>query len=330
MKTLKTISLFVLAFMLTAGISLAAYPDTFTTWVAGTTITSTWLNSIETLLGLDPAKGSLLVGSSTTAGAWLAIGSDGKILTASSTATYGVSWETSTAGINSLGGLTTTTQLFASSGPALSISSSGSTHTFTLATSTGSVTGVLSSTDWTTFNNKVGTSLTLTSGTGLTGGGDLSVNRTLNVGAGTNIIANTDDVAVSSTPAFTSVHFPDTTKQSTAYKGIGFNVFNATTTATATTTIQKLFYTASEITQIDCSTNGADATIGADERASSTPDTLGTDVFTAGTLVCDSNGNSTSTFANATIAAGSILNFDLDATANSTTTVRVYIRYKEQ
>lgn len=37
---------------------------------------------------------------------------------------------------------------------------------------------------------------TITSGNGLTGGGDLSANRTLAVGAGTGIVANADDVAV--------------------------------------------------------------------------------------------------------------------------------------
>lgn len=39
-------------------------------------------------------------------------------------------------------------------------------------------------------------SLTLTAGAGLTGGGDLSSNRSFAVGAGTGIVANADDVAV--------------------------------------------------------------------------------------------------------------------------------------
>ena len=162
--------------------------------------------------------------------------------------------------------------------------------------------------------------------------------------AGSNITVTsatgTPTLAVTSTPTFTvitsgtstlnKVVFPDATTQTSAFKELGFNVSNATTSASATTTIQKQFLKAVTITQIDCSTNGANATIGADERASSTPDTLGTDVFNGGTLVCDSNGNSTSTFANATIAAGAVLNFDLDALANSTTSIRVYIQVKEQ
>lgn len=42
----------------------------------------------------------------------------------------------------------------------------------------------------------VGTARTLTAGAGLTGGGDLSTDRTFDVGAGTGILVNADDVAV--------------------------------------------------------------------------------------------------------------------------------------
>ena len=66
-------------------------------------------------------------------------------------------------GITSLNGSTSSTQVFATSGPALSISTSGGTHTFSLPTSTASQTGVLSSNDWTTFNNKVSSQWTTTS-----------------------------------------------------------------------------------------------------------------------------------------------------------------------
>lgn len=41
------------------------------------------------------------------------------------------------------------------------------------------VDGYLSAANWTTFNNKVSSTITITAGTGLTGGGDLSANRTL-------------------------------------------------------------------------------------------------------------------------------------------------------
>jgi hypothetical protein len=43
---------------------------------------------------------------------------------------------------------------------------------------------------------EVPNSRTLTAGAGLTGGGDLSANRTFDVGAGTGIVANTNDVAI--------------------------------------------------------------------------------------------------------------------------------------
>ncbi len=48
-------------------------------------------------------------------------------------------------------------------------------------TASGSQAGCLSLTDWNTFNGKVSTSLTLTAGVGLTGGGDLSANRSFAV-----------------------------------------------------------------------------------------------------------------------------------------------------
>ncbi len=47
--------------------------------------------------------------------------------------------------------------------------------------SSGSADGYLSSTDWTTFNNKVATSRTLSTSSPLSGGGDLSANRTLSI-----------------------------------------------------------------------------------------------------------------------------------------------------
>ena len=106
---------------------------------------------------------------------------------------------------------------------------------------------------------------------------------------------------------------------------ISINVINATTTINA----QKLFFNPITITQIACSTNGANITIGSDERASSTPNSAGTDVFNGGSLVCTSTGAATTTFANATIAGNALLHFDIDAAANSTTTLRVYTNYTQ-
>ena len=68
-------------------------------------------------------------------------------------------------GITSLNGLTALTQTFAvgTSGTDFGISSATSTHTFNLPTASATNRGALSSTDWTTFNNKTSNLGTVTS-----------------------------------------------------------------------------------------------------------------------------------------------------------------------
>ena len=63
-----------------------------------------------------------------------------------------------TSGISALNGLTSTTQTFATgtSGTDFGISSSGNIHTFNLPTASATNRGALSSTDWSTFNSKLG------------------------------------------------------------------------------------------------------------------------------------------------------------------------------
>ena len=97
----------------------------------------------------------------------------------------GAAWEPLGDGTSAGGGITTLNTLTAdpqtfavgTAGTDFAISSVTATHTFNLPTASGTVRGALSSADWTTFNNKVPTSITLTAGAGLSGGGDLSASR---------------------------------------------------------------------------------------------------------------------------------------------------------
>lgn len=81
----------------------------------------------------------------------------------------GTSWALSSdvSGITSLNGLTPSTQTFATgtSGTDFNISSATSTHTFNFPTASASNRGLLSSANWTTFNNKLGSLNGLTSAT---------------------------------------------------------------------------------------------------------------------------------------------------------------------
>lgn len=88
-------------------------------------------------------------------------------------------------GIATLNGLTDQVQYFmtGSSGTNFNITSSGDTHTFNIPTSSASNTGLLSSTDWTTFNNKLDDNI-------YTADGTLSGDRIVNM--------DTHDLTVSS------------------------------------------------------------------------------------------------------------------------------------
>jgi hypothetical protein len=101
--------------------------------------------------------------------------------------------------------------------------------------------------------------------------------------------------------------------------------------ATATTTYnpvhQRRFTSSSTLTYFECRTDGATIVIGADERASSTPQTAGTDIFTGGSFTCSGTKNSTTTFSNSNIDALNYMSFDIDSNSSSTAKLNVNFTY---
>jgi hypothetical protein len=90
-------------------------------------------------------------------------------------------------GLNSLNGLTAQVQNFAvgTSGTDFAISSATDTHTFNLPTASAANRGALSTADWSTFNGKVATTRSIGTTAPLTGGGDLSADRTIAIAKAT-------------------------------------------------------------------------------------------------------------------------------------------------
>jgi len=85
------------------------------------------------------------------------------------------------------------------------------------------------------------------------------------------------------------------------------------------------FTQAVTLTRVWCFTRGGGTetvTIQLDERTEAGIASAGTDVMTS-TLVCDHNGQSTTGFDNAGIAANSFVNLDIDAVANAPTGVYI-------
>ena len=102
------------------------------------------------------------------------LAANGSVITAGTNITISggtISANDTDTGITSLNGLTALTQTFATgtSGTDFNISSATSTHTFNLPTASATNRGLLSSTDWTTFNNKQDALTNPVTGTGANG-----------------------------------------------------------------------------------------------------------------------------------------------------------------
>lgn len=106
-------------------------------------------------------------------------------------------------------------------------------------TATSGQNGFLSSTDWSTFNNKVPTTRTITAGTGLSGGGDLSANRTITLNSINGFIAAGTNISLSGTGTIASPYTITATGAGsgtvTSVSGVNTNGFTWSI-ATATTT----------------------------------------------------------------------------------------------
>ena len=146
--------------------------------------------------------------------------------------------------------------------------------------------------------------------TSLTLGTALDISADTNLAAGRSLTMS-DDTVNADAELYTSM--------------ASINVRNATITRNPASQIK--FATAVTITRISCSSNNGITTIQFDERAEATPYTSGSDVMTAA-LECGTVTASTTSFANAGIAADAPLSLDLDAvTGNATTSVSIFIDY---
>lgn len=118
-------------------------------------------------------------------------------------------------------------------------------NALTCVTASGSVFGCLASADWTTFNNKVATTRTLTAGAGMTGGGDLSADRTFDVIAGdTTLTVNANDLVVNQAFAFALTGTVTLTRATSTVFHVS-QAFTAASSTLATTTIGTLSATSS-------------------------------------------------------------------------------------
>ncbi len=114
---------------------------------------------------------------------------------------------------------------------------------------------------------------------------------------------------------------------STLEKNFSFYHSSDLTTYDAVAKIQ--FANAVTITEIACATDTGTASINAEERAETTPNTAGTDAISSD-LVCDSDQQATTTFSNAGIDADDWLTVTVSAVASSPTILNITVKYTLQ
>jgi len=106
-----------------------------------------------------------------------------------------------------------------------------------------------------------------------------------------------------------------------------FSIRAASGVLSATTSVAQIHLpSTATITKIYCSTNADGATIQFDERATSTPNTAGTDVMTAA-LNCKNTGAQTTSFSNAGIVSEAPINLDIDLASSTVVRISGYIKY---
>jgi hypothetical protein len=154
----------------------------------------------DTATTTDIAKGDIIVRNASSKWTNLAVGTDGYVLTASSSAPFGLSFEPSSGGtgVISINGVSTSTFTLATgtTGTDFTIATSTDTVTFNLPTASAANRGLLSTTSFSLFNGKQdalssGVNIKTVGGVSLLGAGDIGVIGTNYGGTGTTTALGT-------------------------------------------------------------------------------------------------------------------------------------------
>lgn len=314
----------ILAGFLVAGIVLAInqFPTSLNNFAEGDPILNTWANALEAKIGIDNSAvassldylvknansklGSIVNSTAATGtilywsgGKWigLPVGTAGQSLMASSTgALY---YSSAAAGVSSLNGITGATII---AGTANQINVASSSQTITLSTPQNIATGSSPTFAGITLSSLISGFLK-TNASGTPSTSTVNLTDDSNLVAGAHISTSTDgQIDVDS-------------ELSTKCFSVPIN--NATTTQNGY--IQHTTPVAITITNVSCfaaTTTNSNFTFQADERATSTVQSAGTDIL-LGDLTCASTTNATTSFANAGIAAWGKINFDIDSVSVS-------------